>query len=129
LCGHADGPGVATGESKEIVGEKLARRRSTAVNGRDRGAEADRVNFVGWVERSDTPSSYAAIDGYRFALPILWLMPLEGRGRRQTPVHGFEMIELLDGAIEFFADRNPRQIILHLFDAGRKVSNIELLNR
>jgi hypothetical protein len=39
------------------------------------------------------------------------------------------MIKLLDGAIKLFADRNLRQIILHLLDTGRKIGNVKLLNR
>ena len=38
------------------------------------------------------------------------------------------MIELFDGMIKFFADRNLRQVILHLIDAGHEVSKIKLLN-
>ena len=102
-----------------------------AAKGGDRGgAEADFVSRrMGGAKRNPS-SSYSVPDGYRCAPPILraTALQLKGRGRRQTPVHGLEMIELFDGTIKFFADRNLRQIILHLIDTGREVGNIELLN-
>ena len=55
-------------------------------------------------------------------------LQLKGRGQGQTLVDGFVVIELFDGTIKFFVDRNLRQVILHLFDAGREVSKIKLLN-
>ena len=98
---------------------------------------------LGWVEptgpafgrpddklRGTHPNRTLQLMGIAFAPPILRAtdLQLKGRGQGQTLVDGFVVIELFDGTIKFFVDRNLRQIILHLFDAGHEVSKIKLLN-